>query len=163
MYISTDKIVSVTEANRNFSKVAKMVNDKKEIVIMKNNKPRYVMLDYEEYESRKESGMRVSDYQADYGSPVLIDNVEQVTEDGMVKLPDNIQKALNVQKSGKVTFIEDNGKVSLMSPSMFALRKLQIAMEGQAEELGLKSIDDVVKMIKEVRRELWEELHADND
>jgi antitoxin Phd len=47
--INPEQIVSISEANQNFSKVAKMVDEKKQVVIMKNNKPKYVMMDFEEY------------------------------------------------------------------------------------------------------------------
>jgi hypothetical protein len=33
---------------------------------------------------------------------------------------------------------------------------------GEAERLGLKIIDDVVAMVKEVRREIYEEKNAHN-
>ena len=46
MEINLNNIVSITEANQNFSKVARIVDDNGTVVIMKNNKPRYVLLDY---------------------------------------------------------------------------------------------------------------------
>jgi antitoxin Phd len=49
MLVNTKKIVSMSEANQNFSKVAKMVDEDKSVVIMKNNKPKYVVLDFEEF------------------------------------------------------------------------------------------------------------------
>lgn len=49
MLIKTDSMVSMTEANQNFSKIAKMVEEDKSVVIMKNNKPKYILLDFEEF------------------------------------------------------------------------------------------------------------------
>lgn len=49
MLVNTQKIVSVSEANQNFSKIAKMVDEDKSVVIMKNNKPKYILLDFEEF------------------------------------------------------------------------------------------------------------------
>ena len=49
MLIKTDSMVSMTEANQNFSKVAKMVEQDKSVVIMRNNKPKYILLDFEEF------------------------------------------------------------------------------------------------------------------
>ena len=46
MKINTDNIVSISEANRNFSRVARLVDEKGTAIIMKNNAPRYVLLDY---------------------------------------------------------------------------------------------------------------------
>lgn len=47
MIISTEKIISITEANQNFTKVAKTANKFGDVVIFKRNKPAYVLLDVE--------------------------------------------------------------------------------------------------------------------
>lgn len=47
MNINTDQIVSISEANRNFSKVARMAESMGEIIIFKNNKPKYKLIDLE--------------------------------------------------------------------------------------------------------------------
>jgi hypothetical protein len=44
-----ENIISISEVNQNFSKAAKLVDEEKEIVIMKHNKPRYVILEYDKY------------------------------------------------------------------------------------------------------------------
>ncbi|WP_010233462.1 type II toxin-antitoxin system Phd/YefM family antitoxin [Clostridium arbusti] len=49
MLVNTQKIVSISEANQNFSKIAKIVDQDKSVIIMKNNKPKYVLLDFEEF------------------------------------------------------------------------------------------------------------------
>lgn len=46
MQVNLKNLVSMTEANQNFSKVAKMVDEDGTAVVLKNNKPRYVILDY---------------------------------------------------------------------------------------------------------------------
>ena len=46
MNINIENLVSITEANQNFSKVARLVDEKGTAVILKNNSPRYVLLDY---------------------------------------------------------------------------------------------------------------------
>lgn len=47
MNINTDQIVSISEANQNFSKVARMVDNTGEVIIFKNNKPKYRLIDIE--------------------------------------------------------------------------------------------------------------------
>lgn len=47
MNINTDQIVSISEANQNFSKVARMAESMGEIIIFKNNKPKYKLIDLE--------------------------------------------------------------------------------------------------------------------
>jgi len=46
MNINVDNLVSITEANQNFSRVARLVDEKGTAIILKNNAPRYVLLDY---------------------------------------------------------------------------------------------------------------------
>jgi antitoxin Phd len=45
MLINTDVIFSMTQANQNFSSVARTVDDKGEAIIFKNNKPKYLIVD----------------------------------------------------------------------------------------------------------------------
>ena len=46
MKVDTKSLVSMTEANQNFSKVARLVEENGIIVISKNNAPRYILIDY---------------------------------------------------------------------------------------------------------------------
>jgi antitoxin Phd len=46
MLINLDNIVSISDANRNFSQVARKVDTDGPVVIMKNNRPRYVITTY---------------------------------------------------------------------------------------------------------------------
>ena len=46
MVINTDNLVSITEANQNFSRVARMVDENGAAVILKNNVPRYVLMEF---------------------------------------------------------------------------------------------------------------------
>lgn len=48
MLINTDYILSMTEANQNFSRVAKMVDQNGYAIIMKNNRLRYLVIDFSE-------------------------------------------------------------------------------------------------------------------
>ncbi len=47
MNINTEKIVSISEANKNFSKVARIVDKSGEVYIFKNNKPKYRLINIE--------------------------------------------------------------------------------------------------------------------
>ena len=46
MTIDTNTMVSISEANQNFSKVARLVDEKGSAVILKNNVPRYLVVDF---------------------------------------------------------------------------------------------------------------------
>ena len=45
MKINTNDIVTATEANRNFSRVAKMAEKKGRVIIFKNNRPKLLVID----------------------------------------------------------------------------------------------------------------------
>ena len=47
MNINTNQIVSISEANQNFSRIARMADKQGEIYIFKNNKPKYKLTDLE--------------------------------------------------------------------------------------------------------------------
>lgn len=53
MKIDTNTMISITEANQNFSKVTKMVDEHGTAVILKNNVPRYLVIDFSEAEKEK--------------------------------------------------------------------------------------------------------------
>lgn len=53
MRIDTNNIVSITEANQNFSRVARMVDENGAAVIMKNNAPRYVLIEFSQLEQEE--------------------------------------------------------------------------------------------------------------
>ena len=51
MMIDTSALVAMTEANQNFSRVARLVDEQGAAVILKNNKPRSAVVDFSEYDS----------------------------------------------------------------------------------------------------------------
>lgn len=51
MMVNTDILVPMTDANQNFSKVVRIVDEDGMAVILKNNKPKYVVVDFSEYDS----------------------------------------------------------------------------------------------------------------
>jgi antitoxin Phd len=46
MNVNINNLVSISEANQNFSKVARLVDAQGTAIILKNNAPRYVLIDY---------------------------------------------------------------------------------------------------------------------
>lgn len=55
MKVSTSTLVSITEANQNFSKVARLVDEKGSAVILKNNVPRYLIIEFSQAEKMQEA------------------------------------------------------------------------------------------------------------
>jgi len=57
MIIDTNTMISITEANQNFSKVTKMVDKHGTAVILKNNVPRYLVIDFSNVEKEQAANM----------------------------------------------------------------------------------------------------------
>ncbi len=55
MMINTDSMVSMTEANQNFSKVARLVDELGSAVILKNNVPRYLIVEFKQAEKMQDA------------------------------------------------------------------------------------------------------------
>ena len=55
MKVSTSTLISITEANQNFSKVARLVDEKGSAVILKNNVPRYLVIEFSQVEKLQEA------------------------------------------------------------------------------------------------------------
>ncbi|KEJ91399.1 prevent-host-death protein [Synergistes jonesii] len=55
MMVNTDTLISITEANQNFSKVTRMVEQKGAAVILKNNVPRYLVIEFSQAERSAEA------------------------------------------------------------------------------------------------------------
>lgn len=53
MNISTKNLVSITEANQNFSRVARLVDEGGPVVILKNNVPRYMVVEFKTAEAEE--------------------------------------------------------------------------------------------------------------
>ena len=53
MTVNTKNLVSITEANQNFSRVARLVDENGAAVILKNNVPRYVLWEFSQAEQEQ--------------------------------------------------------------------------------------------------------------
>ena len=53
MTVNTKNLVSITEANQNFSRVARLVDENGAAIILKNNVPRYVVLEFSQAEQEQ--------------------------------------------------------------------------------------------------------------
>lgn len=53
MTVDTNTMISITEANQNFSKVTRMVDEHGTAVILKNNIPRYIVIDFSKADQEK--------------------------------------------------------------------------------------------------------------
>ena len=77
MLINTSDLISLTEANQNFSKVARTVDEKGSAIILKNNKPQYIVIDFKKLQ---QMGISVNKTLESVASEILHDNLEAFKE-----------------------------------------------------------------------------------
>ena len=53
MLINTEQMISMSEANQNFSRVARMVDQEGQAIILKNNVPRYLVIEFSQAEQEQ--------------------------------------------------------------------------------------------------------------
>jgi len=87
----------------------------------------------------------------------------KLTSKGQITLPVAIRKKLRLKEGDKVMFLSDDDGIRIVNASILALEKIQKAFSGEAERLGLKTEQDIVDMVKEVRKEMNREYYANPD
>lgn len=89
--------------------------------------------------------------------------VAKITSRGQITIPIDIRKKLGVREGDKVIFFENQGQMVVANAAKIAFANMRAAFAGEAERLGLKDEQDVVALVNEVRREMWEERYANHD
>lgn len=56
MLINTNNLVSITEVDQNFSRIARLVDENGTAVILKNNVPRYVLMEFSQFQKEEIAG-----------------------------------------------------------------------------------------------------------
>lgn len=80
MLVNTNSFVAMTEANQNFSKVIRMVDENGMAVILKNNKPRYILVDFNEYEEIQVARLARSQKISDMADSLIDENMDAFKE-----------------------------------------------------------------------------------
>ena len=83
----------------------------------------------------------------------IIDNAE-VMSNGQITLPKDIRSQLRLAPGDRVTLICEEDRVILMNSAVYAMQRLQTDMAGEAEKAGIRSDDDVMNWVKDVRAEV---------
>lgn len=81
----------------------------------------------------------------------------KVTTKGQITIPKSIRDMLNLKEGSKIIFIQKGKDIIIQNSAMLALEMMQEEFDGEAERLGLKTEEDVVKMIKDFRKEKGKE------
>ena len=79
--------------------------------------------------------------------------VAKITSKGQITIPVDVRRKMRLKDGDKVIFINENGRYYVENAALVAINRIQEAFEGEAERLGLKDEDDVVDMVKKIRRE----------
>jgi len=77
MLVNTKDLISLTEANHNFFKVARTVDEKGSVIILKNNAPRYIVIDFKKLE---QLGISINESLESLASQILQDNLKAFKE-----------------------------------------------------------------------------------
>ena len=80
MTVSTNTLVAMTEANQNFSKVVRVVDEEGVAVILKNNKPKYVVVGFDEYNDIKTALQLRKDKIESIANDLLAENLDALKE-----------------------------------------------------------------------------------
>ena len=77
----------------------------------------------------------------------------KVTSKGQITIPVEIRKMLQLKEGSKVLFFKKGNDIVIKNSALIALEEIQNAFEGEAKRLDLKSEEDVVKLVKQYRKE----------
>ena len=79
-------------------------------------------------------------------------NLVKLSANGQITVPAEIRKMLDLKSGDKILLYQNkSGEIVLDNASANALKKVQNAMAGVAERLGLRDENDVQKLVDEVR------------
>ena len=87
----------------------------------------------------------------------------KLTSKGQLTVPVAIRKKLNLKEGDKVVFLSDDDGIRIVNASVLALERARKAFADEAERLGLKTEQDIVDMVKDVRKAMNQERHANSD
>ena len=101
--------------------------------------------------------------------------ISTVANTGYVKIPFEILKNLGLENGGKVSIVKDGDKIIVEKidkelienekerrlNNLIAAYEEKLATEHNVDEFGISDEDrEIVRIVKEVREEMWEERYA---
>jgi looped-hinge helix DNA binding domain, AbrB family len=81
---------------------------------------------------------------------IIVDNAKVMAK-GQITLPKDIREALGVRTGDRVTLIRQNDQVIMMNAAVYAMKMLQTSMAGEAEKASIKSDEEVLALLSEMR------------
>jgi len=89
-------------------------------------------------------------------------DLAKISIKGQVTIPIGIRRKLGLKEGDKVVFIERDDNVIILNSNKFAFEEFQRDMAGVAESSGLKTEQDVINVVREVRQKIWGEKYEGN-
>ena len=89
-------------------------------------------------------------------------DVSTVSVKGQVTIPVGIRRKLRIKSGDKVIFAEKNGEIVVVNANRVVFEDWQNSMVGEAEKAGINSTQDVVDIVSDVRKEIWERDYESN-
>ena len=87
----------------------------------------------------------------------------KLTSKGQLTVPVAIREKLRLKTGDKVVFLVEEDGIRIANASILAFEQVREAFRGEAERLGLKTEQDVVDLVKDVRKELVRERYENTD
>lgn len=89
--------------------------------------------------------------------------IAKLTSKGQLTVPVAIREILRLKEGDKVVFFVEEDGIRIANASLLAFERVREAFRGEAERLGIKTEQDVVDLVKEVRKDLVRECYASDD
>ena len=83
---------------------------------------------------------------------LFMDNAKVMAK-GQVTIPKEVREVLRIKNGDKVTFIVEGENVRIVNAAVYAMEMFAREMKGEAEKAGIKTDDDVISLVKELRAE----------
>ena len=75
----------------------------------------------------------------------------KVMSKGQITLPVEIRKSLGVSSGDRIVFVVSDEGIFIINSATAAIKFMQTMMKDEANRLGIKTEEDVVNLVKEVR------------
>lgn len=82
----------------------------------------------------------------------FIDNAKVMSK-GQVTIPKDVRDVLGVSNGDRITFVVENGSVHIFNSAVYAMKMLQSEMSGEAESKNLKSEEEILTLVQNIRNE----------
>ncbi|MCL2425128.1 MAG: AbrB/MazE/SpoVT family DNA-binding domain-containing protein [Oscillospiraceae bacterium] len=85
---------------------------------------------------------------------IVVFNTAKVMSKGQITLPIDIRKSMGLATGDRVALIYEQGRVIMVNPAVYAMETLQKEMDGEFAKVGINSEDDIMDLVREVRKEV---------